>query len=296
MRSSQGEHQDRWASLPLNAVLFVGGAIVANVAERLIGERIADPKSVLGWAFIAFSIAVIAFVLARIYAAIHELQKQQAFRLNFYPCTTSKETIQAYTALMELMRDLPENKQTSVRVLNLFVESFQQLHGEAEKSRRKYLEVIEQKINKVNYHRIVQVRAQEIDGTWIRRVAQNYQDHFGQILKKRGQSSSVTTLLEVVPAVYPLTFIIITAGTNRNYLLWQIEEHIPYSNADTNSYEVAGYLIIADPEQLIIEHFSRMFNKVAEDPERRTITPQILSGERAQDPTLSPPASANRIS
>lgn len=262
----------------LNAVSAVAGGAILHFTEEHLSEHVANSRGI-GLAFTLFALAVIAFTLMKLYERVDDLFQQQRYIVSFYPCNNTQGAVRAYKALQEIMDNLPEDGHTNVLVVNSFIEKFEQFSDEAEMSRLGYLEAIEKKIGKINYSRLLQVRDEDLYGPLSDRVAKTYKLHLANILSHQDELAEVRTTLEIVPSVYPLSFIIIETTDQNNYLLWQIEEHVPLTVPDKKSYRVAGYLIIRDPDRRVIRYFKEWFNRVASQKSRRAVDSGALLGE-----------------
>jgi len=143
----------------------------------------------------------------------------------------------------------------------------------SEQQRRSYFEAIENKIGKVNYHRILQVNTEHlVEGELSQKIVSSYEEHFLNIVKMRDKgSSSRPVLLDQVPAKYPVSFVIVSNHNDSSYLIWQVNEHVVSKAEPTDALKLRGVFLIADPDEQIIQYFKGWFSEISNSPMRKAV-------------------------
>lgn len=258
-----------WDSDLLNRVLLVLGSSVVAVAgsaalhaayEHFSSK--AKNRQKFGWAFAMFILALNAFMVALLLVKVDDLHKSQSIHSRFYP---------ASDAYSEMKRVISEAKEGgSIYILNSFEDPYVGLDASnpaAEEARRNYYQVIHDKMGRVNYRRVIQVRDVQ-DPKITTLVDPIYAEHFRRMVAAQEESrNEIVTSLHVAPARYSMSFVIVENPGGRSFLTHQIDRHLP----EQGGYKAAGYMIIEDPDEVIIRHFKRLFNEVAQEsrPVRR---------------------------
>jgi hypothetical protein len=192
---------------------------------------------------------------------LREIEYQISFNVRFHPCDDADKTIGTYRALREIIKGIPEDGNSEILLLNAFIEHYQELDGRAEAAREDYLRAIEAKFGKVNYLRILQIR----QGTDLGRrfLPSSYRAHCENIINYKAKNK-ITVKLSLCSAtyMYPLAFMVIRTRGTGNYLIWEVQRHLPPTTEepDPRRYRVDGYMVIKDPARVITEEFYKLFN------------------------------------
>jgi uncharacterized protein len=285
-----------WPSIFIASVYVIFGGATRNLAENLITRNISGPTPWLV-AAILLVMSFIVFLWRRIELRIDDLHRRQRLSVEYYPGGSGASGQAVYAAAAGII-EKATGPDCRIMAVNSFVEVFADSTDEAaEADRSSYLRSIEAKLGQVHYHRIIQLNARDRDALSRIRIgdviSKNYGEHYRKVVEFvqptrsiAGRGADVTTLLEAVPARYPMSFVLITTPDG-SYLIWQMNEHVPHSQesnghlTDDDKVRLAGVFIISDPDEEITTHFERWFNELANSVERTTVKlEQLQKSER----------------
>lgn len=237
------------------SVVAVAGTAALHAAYEHFTSHVKNRQK-LGWAFAMFILALNVFMVALLLVKVDDLHRAQRIQARFYPAS------EAYTEMKRVLSEAKEGG--TIYVLNSFEDPYVGLDRSnpgAEEARREYFGVIEDKLGRVNYRRVLQVRDvahPKIAGL----VDPTYAQHFrNMVALQDAPKNEIVTSLQVAPARYSMSFVIVENVNGRSFLTWQVDRHLP----DQGGYKAAGYMIVEDPDQVIIRHFKGLFNEVAHE-------------------------------
>ncbi|MBD2704860.1 hypothetical protein IC229_29785 [Spirosoma sp. BT702] len=260
-------------STALSIVSFIFGAIVPDVIQDVINDTIMyksgdNVNSYLHTnIIIVINMFFIGCSLLFFYSNNRKLEEvKNAKRLSIkYVSIDDAYGKDLYAEARDFVNHIQEGAE--VIAINSFVEVFEESKDTGkEEYRKKYLEDIEKKFGRINYHRIIQLSS--TDYVELRKnslgldakILGNYKDHYIKILTSRDDkhTNDKQMQLSVTIAKYPISFVVITNPDGINYLIWQINEHVP--NSTDGAIRLTGVFLIIDPDEQIVKYFKRWFN------------------------------------
>jgi hypothetical protein len=256
-------------------IVAVAGTVAAHAAYEYFVKKIRRSNK-LGTAFLMLVLAVNAATLAILVNKVDDLSKTQQIQSRFYP---------AKDAWVEMRRVIGFAKEGgSIYVLNSFDLPFKGLaYGQnsnsvAESERKSYYELLEEKMKIVSYSRIVQVQ-DNMSLNLASLTDTTYLNHFKNMVALQEQADRpIFTKLILARSQYAMSFVIVENPGGNCLMTWQVDNRSP-----TGEYRAAGYMIVVDPEEVIIDHFKTLFNQVAQGKGSRLIRKEELE-------VTSPPA------
>src|SRR5204863_6703730 len=67
--------------------------------------------------------------------------------------------------------------------------------------------------------------------------------------------------LQVAHAHYSMSFVIVENVGGRSHLIWQVDNRLP----GDSGYKAAGYMIVDDPDEVVVHHFKALYNQVTQE-------------------------------
>lgn len=256
----------------------VAGAAAIHVLYDIFSGKIRE-KNRLGWAFLLFMVTVNTSIASLLVAKVDSLHKEQRIRADFLPPRA------AFSKMQEAISDAGEG--STIYAVNSFEVPFLGLYANAEEAaraeeaRKQYFELIEKKLDKINYYRIIQIRDTET-ANLAALVGPTYIQHFKAMLdfQERSEGDKATSL-RVAHTHYSMSFVIIEKATSgRSYLFWQVDNRLPTKGG----FKAAGYMYVIDPDEVIIRRFMSLLRQVEQEKGVRPVHREEL--EPASPPAL----------
>lgn len=258
------------------AIYAIAGGTIWNIIQDQISRGVSEWQA---WtlAFVILSFAIICFMIHYVVIQVDDLHKKNRISIRYYASDDPNGPERVYDESRKFIEEAKEDGTSQIIAVNSFVEIFQESDDSvAEKHRNAYFHAIENKVGKVDYHRIIQLNLSDPDVNQIsKRIANNYKEHFATIIKKRDSNKFQRGIrLDRVNARYPITFVVIENKNDTSYLIWQINEHISLLNGVSDALRLKGVFLIVDPDQQIIKYFKSWFNQISNN---ETLQPIKLS-------------------
>lgn len=255
-------------------ILFLAGSVVAVAGTAAVHAAYEhfSPKvktrNRLGWAFILFALAVNTFIISLAALRVEDLHKSQRLEVNFYPAT------KAYAKMQEVIADTKPGG--TIYAVNSFEVPFRGLVNDAalvaEAQRKEYFRLIEEKMGHANYYRVLQIRDTETSNI-AALVGPTYIEHFKKVMALQETPDRETVAkLQVAHAHFSMSFVIVENIGGRSHLIWQVDNRLP----GDSGYKAAGYMIVDDPDQVVVHHFKTLFYQVTEEKGVRRVRPDEL--------------------
>ncbi len=212
---------------------------------------------------ILFGIACVAIVVARMQRRVELLFGKLRLSVKYFPGSDPEKASRVYQVATDTVALARPG--AIISAVNSYVEvrSFDRAPSHA---RRRYLEAIERLLGEVEYRRLIQVRAAELNADQPlalgREVNPDYLAHYQRIIAHRDSRSATSglSLLDAVPAIFPTSFVIIeNPGEPGGYVIWQMNEHAP-DDVLEEAERLTGIFIIDDQDGELVQHFKQWFN------------------------------------
>jgi hypothetical protein len=269
-------------SVLTTAICAIVGGTIWNVIQDQISHGVVKSDT---WvvAFIVLCFSSIVLMIRYVVYQVDDLHRKNRIKIQYYSSSDLNGAERIYTESRKLIEQIPEDGTSKIIAVNSFVEIFQESDDpKAEEFRSSYFRAIEKKLNKIDYHRVLQLNYstyqsiqnvnQATNDVIINRIAKNYKEHFTNVIKFRDSGNFQNEIrLDRVNARYPMAFIIIENKENTSYLLWQINEHIGTNNGLSNAFKLTGIFLIEDPDQQVTKHFKAWFNQLTNSDTLRPI-------------------------
>lgn len=231
-------------------------SIVGYVQHKFMDAPQKDAPWMLGGGILI--LAVNTLMLAHVSQSVAEANQAPKFGAEFQ----SGQNAYIRGAMNHAIEGVTEGG--GIYVLNSFEARYHGLSGNpsevahAEEARNTYFTVIEKKMGQVNYHRVLQVREDET-ANLATLVGPTYTQHLKKMVTLQEHPvSGVSTSLMVAVAQYSASFGMVENGTGVSYLMLQVDHRLSLKEG----YDVAGNMIISDPNKTIIREFKTLFNGV----------------------------------
>lgn len=265
----------------LTLIISATSAIIGVVLYEAIQEYFAAGVLESRTFILVFNLVCLGFFLilfSHTVGRIENLYKTRRLSIRYIPID-GRDGKELYVEAAKFIEEAKEDGTGQIFAVNSFLEVFKESEDEArEEYRKMYLSTIERKIGKVDYHRVIQVKYSDEENINIAdRISKNYADHYKHIIEARANSkNNKITRIDVAPALYPESFVVISNQNQTNYLIWQISKHVP--NPDKiEAVKLTGVFLIVDPDEQIVKYFKDWFVQISNNKELRALTAKDIS-------------------
>jgi hypothetical protein len=298
-----GGRASGWWAVSVGALLGVLGQATLEFILNIVSGRVIASAAWFSGVTLVALVVVILFLrdlggrILGLYAKAEELGRDARVSFRYYRLDAGAvdRAVQAERLYAEAKRVIDyaeEDGQSRILAVNSFVEIGGQAGDEQVMARsRSYLQSIDRKLGKVNYHRIIQLAEADLarlpHGSVAPLIAENYSEHYRRMLQvsenSPGQRAAV---LEAVPAKYPTSYLMVQNKEDGQYggrLIWQMHEHVP-DGVRGDEVQLTGLIIIIDPGGSILRTFVEWFEELRKSTLVYRLTAANLAPEPAPEP------------
>jgi len=262
------------------AFVTIAGGALWNKIQDLLSQKIASDSLIL-LIFQIFSMALLIAMMNRVVHLVEGLSSKSRLTVRHY-ASDENGLGRVFDESRKIIEEAKEDGSCTILAVNSFTEMFEESQQlGSEQQRRSYFEAIENKIGKVNYHRILQVNTEHlVEGELSQKIVSSYEEHFLNIVKMRDKgNSSRPVLLDQVPAKYPVSFVIVSNHNDSSYLIWQVNEHVISKAGPTDALKLRGVFLITDPDEQIIQYFKGWFSEISNSPMRKAVQQKDITAQ-----------------
>ena len=249
---------------------FIIGGFASQIFENFMEGKLNQHKSdTFMWFnfFLVFFTLLVIVSLTQIHKHLVEIKKTKRLSIR-YLSVSDDHGKDLYVEAKKFIEDAKEDGSGSIFAVNSYVEIYEHSEDEAKEDyRKRYLHTLEQKVGKTNYHRIIQINHRDFEklksgefkiGS---KMTKNYRQHYRNMILARDahKGNGYNLQIGVVPAKYPISFVVVTNNNDTNYLIWQMHEHVDGSDA----IRLTGIFLIIDPDEQLVKYFKEWFNILA---------------------------------
>lgn len=214
-------------------------------------------------------------------AEVEEISKRNRLGIDYLAASSVEDQDKVFDAARRIVDKAHESPSCTIYAVNSFTELFAESDsGEGLSKREEYYDAIVRKAQYAHYHRVVQLsHLHEEKLQLAHRIASHYHQHFMKMIDLRDDPNPRrTTTLEIVPAIYPTSFLLIDNGPEGSYLIWQMNEHV-YDDGEAapSNVKLSGVMLITDPDRVITPFFREWFNRLFVSPRKRQIVREMLA-------------------
>ena len=269
---------------------FAAGGIAGTligVAAKLgwdgLVDRVADSAV---WVSVVLIVAVVVLIamVTLTTRKVDQLIEKASFSINYYPADDPDEL---YARSREVIKH--SDADVEIYAVNSYVEVFRKSTVDSpvdagEKAQRGYLKQFEKKFGTVKYHRLIQVRRDQLDdggAELTTLLTPAYRDHYRSMATLADEHPNKRVTIEKVPAKLPTSFVVVKdKHGDGGRIIWQMNMHDP--DSDSPEFErIMGVFIITDPDALLVPRFMQWFEEL--DRKSRELTVAELRSPVADD-------------
>lgn len=261
----------RRSGLPLNVITSIAGVIIGAIVSDWFARHVISNTALLVLV-IFVCMLILAISVNWLGGRVEWLFRRQRLEVQYLTGGNEEEARRLYQNCQELVGRAKEGGQ--ILAVNSYVEVCS-VDPASTEDRKAYLTAIESHFGKLRYHRLMQVPESELARLSLRdEVSADYRRHYRAMVEQRnaGSVDANATLLDVVPALYPTSFVVIENPGHQQggYIIWQMNQHAPAAQ-HAERVKLTGVFLIDDPEDQLISIFKRWFAILEQSGLRRSI-------------------------